>query len=420
MSKFTDYFTPCKPSFESEATTYRARMSTETMWWHAAKSGIIECLAYTPQKPTFSSRDIYDAVPEINSLYYSAKTLGDRLGKGVSSHGLGLHAAPMGGHLRCMENATLFVLGACCLDFLAHRQDMEDGMPAEAALAAAELVAKDVEELVTATGFENLQDLSDAINTLPHLRDLGIESEPTAPPPPRRRVAVEVAAAHCAQFRNPYPQPGEKLMTDLREMFANEPVQSTACELAILRIHEEPCVIAVFTSECESIATHFIDTSAHRGYVQCNSALEGRCILCDTKRKSEMRVVMPVYDVEGDSIKALMFSTIRTPHSLGPQIGQQLDQGDLDKRFLVISRDYAKYKVGSIPMPNGAESGESVIAEFREQIGDLSDCLKNVIHRMTNADLSAIPEIERKANALGLNIQDYCSKPSSKTAAMNE
>lgn len=183
MPKFTDYFTPCKPSFESEATTYKTRMSTEAMWWHAARAGIMECLAYTPQNPTFSSRDIYDAVPEINSLYDSSRTLGDRLGKGNSGHGLGLHAETKGRHFRCQENATLFVLGACCQDFLAHRQDMEGGMSAEAALAAAELDAQDVEDLVAATGFGSLKDLSDAINALPNLLDLGIESEQTTPDP---------------------------------------------------------------------------------------------------------------------------------------------------------------------------------------------------------------------------------------------
>lgn len=211
-------------------------------------------------------------------------------------------------------------------------------------------------------------------------------------------------------------------MPDARELLGNTTIHSTACELDILKINEEPCIIAVFTTECESIAAHFIDTSEYRGYVQCNSGSEGRCILCDTKRKLETRIVMPVYDVVGNSIKALMISTSRAPHSLGPQLWQQLDRGDLDKRFLVISRDSSNYKysVSSTPMTNGAESGESVIAEFHENIGELSTCLTNVIQRMTNVGLAAIPEIQTMANAWGLSTQDYRLKPSAPTAPANE
>lgn len=173
--QFNDFFDPCKPSFNSKSGSSTVKMSAQEMWRLAAPAGIHECLAYKPGDVVFSSRDIFEAIPEINQLYGTAKTLGDRLGQGVAGHGLGLHPAPAGGHLRCRENGTLFVLGACCEEFQNHRQRMAEGESPEEVLITAELEDEAVEELVEAAGFNNLESLSSAINELPPVSELGIE-----------------------------------------------------------------------------------------------------------------------------------------------------------------------------------------------------------------------------------------------------
>ena len=175
--KFTDLFEPCKPSFGSQSKSSGAKMSPQQMWRHAAPVGIETCLAYTPGSATFSSRDIFNDTPEINQAYQTSKTLGDRLGQGIAGHGLGLHPAPVGGYLRCRENALLLVLGACCPEFLKHRQRMADGESPEDVLATAELGDTAVEELIAATGFDDIQALSAAIKGLPSLSDLGFAAQ---------------------------------------------------------------------------------------------------------------------------------------------------------------------------------------------------------------------------------------------------
>jgi hypothetical protein len=124
-----------------------------------------------------------------------------------------------------------------------------------------------------------------------------------------------------------------------------------------------------------------------------------------------MRVVLPVYDVETDSVKALLVSGAMSPHSLGPQLRVEIDKGGLDERFLLISRRYAKYEVTSTPMTNGAESGEIAIADFMKRLQEGRTSLEGVIPRLSNSELAEIQEVQRKANALGLKQVDYAPHP---------
>jgi len=150
------------------------------------------------------------------------------------------------------------------------------------------------------------------------------------------------------------------------------------------------------------VKTHFVAAEPQRGYVQCNQDVEGKCVLCDTDYKQDTRYLMPVFNTRTESVQVLSIPTTKSPHSLGPQLRTELDRGDLDKRFLWISQDYAKYKVRSMPMPDDAESGEIAIAEFLRMVEEGQVSLESVIPTMRNIDLLDIPEIQRAATAMGL------------------
>ncbi len=155
------------------------------------------------------------------------------------------------------------------------------------------------------------------------------------------------------------------------------------------------------------VKTHFVDTGDFRGYVQCNSEIEGKCLLCDISHRLETRIILPIYDVETDAILAMLIPSTVSPSSLAPQLRSEMERGDLDKRYLMISRKFDKYSVHSAPISDGAEAGETVIAAFLDQVKAGRASLSDVIKRLPNRDLIEIPQIERKATALGMRKQNY-------------
>ena len=204
-------------------------------------------------------------------------------------------------------------------------------------------------------------------------------------------------------------------MTDFRDQFSLDANDSSYASLEVLKLNEQPRIIEVFTSECLEVKAHFLDTGDFRGYLQCNSETEGRCLLCDIDQKLETRIILPVYDVETDSIRVMLISDAVSPRSLGPQLRSEMERGDLDQRFLVISRKFDKYDVRSAPIPDGAETGETVIADFLDRIQEGRVSLSGVIKRLPNRELAEIPQIERKATALGIRKQGYEPAPAAPT-----
>tara|TARA_R110002096_G_scaffold290197_1_gene484469 strand:+ start:211 stop:831 length:621 start_codon:yes stop_codon:yes gene_type:complete len=196
-------------------------------------------------------------------------------------------------------------------------------------------------------------------------------------------------------------------MVDFCDRFSLDAHETGPTGLDVLKLNEQPRIVLIFTSECSEVKTHFVDAGDFRGYVQCNSNAEGKCLLCDISQRLETRLILPVYDVETDSIIAMLIPGTVSPSSLGPQLRHEMERGDLDKRYLMVSRKFDKYTVRSAPMTDGAEAGETVIADFLDQVRAGRVALSDVIKRLPNRELVAIPQIERKAIALGMRTQDY-------------
>jgi hypothetical protein len=177
--------------------------------------------------------------------------------------------------------------------------------------------------------------------------------------------------------------------------------------LEVLRLAETPVLVALFTREVDEVDSHFLDYPNLRGEVQCNTTLEGRCLLCDLKKKPAKKGLLPVYDVASATVKVLSISEARDPHSLGPQIKAEVRKGNLNNRYLAISRVYNKYEVRSIPAGEGQDMGEAAIAGFLRKLKEELISLKRSISVYANAELWDVPELERTAKALGLASANY-------------
>ena len=88
----------------------KAKYTATQLKAKVAPAVIKECLDQT-QTNGFTTRAIYEAVPEIKAAYASPNALGTALGSGVKETGMGLHSKN-GAFARCRENA---VLAAGCL-----------------------------------------------------------------------------------------------------------------------------------------------------------------------------------------------------------------------------------------------------------------------------------------------------------------
>ena len=137
---------------------------------------------------------------------------------------------------------------------------------------------------------------------------------------------------------------------------------------------------------------------------------ESPCVLCDLGDPRKSYHVTPVYSVADAAVRALVISDAHQPHSLGPQFKDELLKGDLDKRFLCISRVSAKYMITSLPAKAGQEMGERVIKKFLEDLQAGRIRLEDAIARYSNEALLEIESIRRDAEARGLDRLRYSAQ----------
>jgi hypothetical protein len=196
-------------------------------------------------------------------------------------------------------------------------------------------------------------------------------------------------------------------MTTLDQFLPSASAGFGPVSLDILRLSETPVVINIFSSSVAAVVTHYVEFSNFRGEVRCNAGLEPRCLLCDQKFKETKRAIMAVYDVAADMIKALLISDTMSPHALGPQIQAEVHRGGLENRSLLISRVSNKFSVDSVPARTGQNMGERVIGDFEKRLESGEISLESAIPVYANAQLWDIPELERRAEAMGLSRSDY-------------
>ena len=88
----------------------KAKFTATQLKAKVAPTVIKECLD-TTKTSGFTTREIYEAVPEIKEAYATPNALGTCLGTGIKGTGMGLHTK-RGTFARCRENAAL---AASCL-----------------------------------------------------------------------------------------------------------------------------------------------------------------------------------------------------------------------------------------------------------------------------------------------------------------
>jgi hypothetical protein len=181
-------------------------------------------------------------------------------------------------------------------------------------------------------------------------------------------------------------------------------------ELQILRLSVTPALVTLFTNKVGAVSTHYVDLANLRSELRCNKGLEPGCLLCDLKYRLTNRAILPVYDVASAEVKVILVSDTRDPHSLGPQLKAELRQGNLDKRYLALSRTSNRFTVRSLPAKAGHDMGEAAIAGFLARFKAEQVSLEGVLPVYANAELWDVPELERSAEALGLVRSDYVGK----------
>lgn len=191
----------------------------------------------------------------------------------------------------------------------------------------------------------------------------------------------------------------------------------SSADLDVLRLGETPVVIGLFTFGVATVQTHFVDVPSLRAELHCNVPSESACLLCHVQQPRTNRAVLPVYDVEGDQIRALLVTDSRHPHALGPQLKAEFGKGDLANRYLVVTRKGNKFTVKTVSADASARRGEAEIARFVSRLQANEIDLRRAVAQLRNAQLWEITELDRKATALGLKRSDYADRAASDTNA---
>ena len=203
-------------------------------------------------------------------------------------------------------------------------------------------------------------------------------------------------------------------MAKLSDIFSDDMTAAGGGDLNVLRLNDNPVLVTIFTDQIGDLETHYVSESSI-GEVRCNKTREGRCLLCDIGNGATDKHLLPVYVVRDDEVQVLGITATKRGFSLGPQVMAEIRKGDLDRRYLRISRTGAKYTVTSVPAQEGSEMGEAVVKRFVEQLDAGGIELERAIPVYGNQQLLDVPEIERVATAMGFSRSVYVA-PTDETA----
>jgi len=207
-------------------------------------------------------------------------------------------------------------------------------------------------------------------------------------------TSIEIEASTTTQTKETsnMTTPTEKSETvSIFDLVAsNEPTKS----LQSISIKEDEQAVIPFTHTVTRIKTHYCEEPEIRGYVECSGST---CILCRSGKKSEDRALFPVYDPIAQTVSVLLMSLAQRPTSLFPQILNALGKADGKRRVLFLKKDKAyAYFVTSRELTETEDDGAAVIKKFMEDTAAGTVSLDGVVQRFTEAQLRAVPAIERR------------------------
>ena len=122
----------------------------------------------------------------------------------------------------------------------------------------------------------------------------------------------------------------DEFMPDLTLADTNPP-------LGAIQLGEKPVTIVAFLTQFAKVDLHpWVQIDKQNLNVRCNRKDDSPCLLCDLEYPRKGYFVNPVYAVADGAVRALVISDAHQPFSLGPQYKNELAQGNLDKRYLIM------------------------------------------------------------------------------------
>ena len=201
-------------------------------------------------------------------------------------------------------------------------------------------------------------------------------------------------------------------LVDLDEFLPDQSAGVLGERFEPLAIRERPILIVAFFKQFAQVDLHaWIEIDRQFVHVRCNASDGSPCLLCDLGYPRKPYYITPVFAVADAAVKALIISDAHHPHSLGPQYKEQLAKGDLDKRFLSITRTGSKYAITSLPAKPGQDLGDLVIKKFLKDLDNGKVQFEDAIANYRGDSLFEVETIRRQAEARGLERALYSLSP---------
>jgi hypothetical protein len=179
---------------------------------------------------------------------------------------------------------------------------------------------------------------------------------------------------------------------DLLEFATNSEQPS----LEPVRLGENETAFVPFTSETEEVYLHYCSEPDINGYIQCNG---DDCVLCRIGRKTDHRLLLPVYLPADSTIGILPVSPSLRPYALLPQIAPTLKA---EKTMVIfVTRENAKFLISTVELKDDVDGGEGEIKRFLDEYNKGVFRLSAVYQHIENEQLKSIPAISKMLQLKG-------------------
>ena len=198
--------------------------------------------------------------------------------------------------------------------------------------------------------------------------------------------------------------PSTSGLIDGLALWSSDGPGATPQSISVLRLDDNERLVIPFTTSLCRVSVHYTDAESYRGYLLCNGE---DCLLCRIGKKSDTRDLWPVYDVIDRAVGVLPISPNIRPQGLRPQIHAAMTRLANDEPpFLMTIRSegFGKFFVAIFDLPDDADDGAAVIAQFQRLLDSGRVDLTSAYDQLANEVLADTPELKAAMQAKGIKL----------------
>lgn len=189
----------------------------------------------------------------------------------------------------------------------------------------------------------------------------------------------------------------ERGTRSLRAIVAQNTMTPIGRSLPEVKLSGDPARILLFSDEIEDARMHYEQDESVRSYFHCPG---DKCPYCLLDKKLDHFHLLAVFAIASREVSVLRISAQEGPNRLLSLLRPHLDDPNIDRKVLAVSRAGYRYIVDALPVRPGVDVGANAIARFLDAYAAGHVKLASTFPSFGVAELREVPSIRNELDVL--------------------